>query len=94
MNADVIHFANLSYELLPIYRVDPVSFQALLAYTAVHYASEHGQSNTPAAVRLEVQALQMLQSRLEQTDNRYRNGTLLAVAMMANLAASPSRQNL
>ena len=41
-SVDLKRFANLSYELLPIYSADQVSFKALLAYSAAHLAFEQG----------------------------------------------------
>lgn len=77
--------ANHSDELLDLYRGDPVSFHALLALVAMHRTNKQGLSGTADPAEIEGQALVMLRTRMEEESGAQRNGTILAIALMANL---------
>jgi hypothetical protein len=82
---DVSQMAYLSYELLPLYRDDAVSFHALLAFAAMHRATQTIQTSPLRAAEVEGRALQMLKERVEERPTVQSNGTILAVGVMVNL---------
>ena len=83
--SDITQLANLSRELLPLYREDIVSFQVLLAFAAVHRAVMQGQRSTTEPAAAEGYALQTLKANIDHSEGAQSNGTILGVAVMANL---------
>ena len=80
--------AYLSYELLPLYRDDTVSFHALLAFAAVHRLNQTALTSPSRAAQYEGRALMVLKERVDEGSTAQSNGTILAVGVMANLEVS------
>jgi hypothetical protein len=63
---DVNQMAYLSYELLPLYRDDAVSFHALLAFAALHRANQTVQTSPLRSAETERRALRLLKERVQE----------------------------
>ena len=80
--------APLSHDLLPLYRSDTASFRALLAFAAMLLDIEQGHTQSLQLAQLEGQAIATIQARIERGLAPQVNGTMMAVAIMAQLEVS------
>lgn len=80
--------APLSHDLLPLYRSDIASFHALLAFAAMLSDFEQGNAQSLQLTQFEGQAIATIQGCIERGLAPQANGTVMAVAIMAQLEVS------
>ncbi|MCJ1434449.1 hypothetical protein MMC27_003817 [Xylographa pallens] len=84
----VIYFMTVSQQLLPLYRCDSASFNAMLAFAAKHKAGSQGQTEPANAARYRGRALEIMSNRLQNEHTPPTDGTMLASAILASVDES------